>query len=331
VAQSTSYTPFGDPTTATLLASTPEEHSFIGERFDTSTGLLYLNTRYYDPLLGRFLQPDWWEVRQAGVGTNRYAYSFNDPVNLSDPNGNACIPCIGAIVGGIIGGAAQAASDIYSGELSGFSSYAGAIGAGAASGATFGLGTTATVGGLAIKGAASGVAGTTVGSLVETGELPSAQELAGGAIVGALLGPAERFVPSGIIPHGFRNAGVFRRFSSSVNNGLESAGFRNTTAIMQGSAVTGQSFRSGRPFSQLSDFDLALAGDSIFERAVALGIKTRSQGTRTGPLTPENIAALGLSDFREALSIRAGREVNFMIFRSVDTALEKAPSIVLPR
>jgi len=88
VEQSTSYTPFGDPTTATLLASTPEEHSFIGERFDASTGLLYLNARYYDPLLGRFLQPDWWEVRQAGVGTNRYSYSFNDPVNLSDRNGH---------------------------------------------------------------------------------------------------------------------------------------------------------------------------------------------------------------------------------------------------
>ncbi len=85
--QATSYTPYGDPTTDNT-ASIPEEHSFIGERFDASTGLLYLNARYYDPALGRFMQPDWWEVRQTGVGTNRYAYSFNDPVNLSDPNGH---------------------------------------------------------------------------------------------------------------------------------------------------------------------------------------------------------------------------------------------------
>ncbi len=27
-------------------------------------------------------------MRKKGVGTNRYAYSFNDPVNLSDRNGN---------------------------------------------------------------------------------------------------------------------------------------------------------------------------------------------------------------------------------------------------
>lgn len=59
-----------------------------GERFDADAGLQYLNAQYYDPKLGMFLQPDWFEVTMAGVGTNRYAYSFNDPVNLKDPNGN---------------------------------------------------------------------------------------------------------------------------------------------------------------------------------------------------------------------------------------------------
>jgi len=92
--QSTAYTPFGDPDTTTLQAqSVPEERSFIGERYDASTGLLFLNARYYDPDLGRFLQPDWWEVRQQGVGTNRYSYANNNPVNLSDPSGN-CWWCI---------------------------------------------------------------------------------------------------------------------------------------------------------------------------------------------------------------------------------------------
>jgi len=35
-----------------------------------------------------FIQPDWFEVTEPGVGTNRYAYSANDPVNLMDPGGN---------------------------------------------------------------------------------------------------------------------------------------------------------------------------------------------------------------------------------------------------
>ena len=35
-----------------------------------------------------FIQPDWFDPTQPGVGTNRYAYSHNDPVNITDPNGN---------------------------------------------------------------------------------------------------------------------------------------------------------------------------------------------------------------------------------------------------
>jgi hypothetical protein len=38
-----------------------------------------------------FLQPDWWEVLKPGVGTNRFSYSFNDPVNKLDPLGNAAV------------------------------------------------------------------------------------------------------------------------------------------------------------------------------------------------------------------------------------------------
>lgn len=34
-----------------------------------------------------FIQPDWWEVPQPGVGTNRYAYAFDDPVNGKDATG----------------------------------------------------------------------------------------------------------------------------------------------------------------------------------------------------------------------------------------------------
>ncbi|WP_152612674.1 hypothetical protein [Leisingera sp. ANG-M7] len=48
-----------------------------------------------------FIQPDWFDVRKEGVGTNRYSYSLNDPVNRSDPTGNLA-PAVG-IVAGIIG------------------------------------------------------------------------------------------------------------------------------------------------------------------------------------------------------------------------------------
>ncbi|MDX6751048.1 RHS repeat-associated core domain-containing protein [Geminicoccaceae bacterium 1502E] len=61
----------------------------MGERDDPDTGLLDLNARYMDPLPDRFIQPDWWDPTEEGVGTNRYAYADNDPVNKSDPSGHA--------------------------------------------------------------------------------------------------------------------------------------------------------------------------------------------------------------------------------------------------
>lgn len=87
------YKPFGEIAHEDVSAPiTTETKGFIGERFDACAGLQYLNARYYDPELGLFLQPDWFEVTMAGVGTNRYSYSFNDPVNKMDPNGNNLDP-----------------------------------------------------------------------------------------------------------------------------------------------------------------------------------------------------------------------------------------------
>ena len=73
---------------AILPATPPEARGFVGERFEAGAGLQYLNARYYYPKLEMFLQPDWFEVTVAGVGTNRYAYAGGDPVNGSDPGGN---------------------------------------------------------------------------------------------------------------------------------------------------------------------------------------------------------------------------------------------------
>ena len=83
VTESTGYAAFGEPKPATSLPK-----GFIGERSDVETGMLYLNARYYDPVLGRFVSPDDWDPTLPGVGTNRYAYAGNDPVNKADANGH---------------------------------------------------------------------------------------------------------------------------------------------------------------------------------------------------------------------------------------------------
>jgi RHS repeat-associated protein len=86
--QSHAYGPYGNPR-ITNAATVPTGRGYINERFDPETGLQYLHARYYDPDLGRFLSPDWWDPWQQGVDFNRYAYAGNDPINFSDPNGHA--------------------------------------------------------------------------------------------------------------------------------------------------------------------------------------------------------------------------------------------------
>lgn len=54
------------------------------------TGLYYLNIRYYDPSIGRFINADDISYIQPTDinGLNLYAYCGNNPVMYTDPNGN---------------------------------------------------------------------------------------------------------------------------------------------------------------------------------------------------------------------------------------------------
>ena len=49
----------------------------------------------------RFISPDDWDPTLPGVGTNRYAYSQNDPVNKSDPNGHSFWSSVASVLSSI--------------------------------------------------------------------------------------------------------------------------------------------------------------------------------------------------------------------------------------
>ena len=63
---------------------------YRGYVYDTETGFYYLQSRYYDPAVGRFVNGDGAISGINGpiIGYNQFAYSFNNPVNMDDENGN---------------------------------------------------------------------------------------------------------------------------------------------------------------------------------------------------------------------------------------------------
>ena len=92
---------------------------YRGYYFDSETGLYYLNSRYYDPAIGRFISPDSINYLdpESINGLNLYAYCLNNPVMYSDPYGTTAwwewllggLIVVGLAVGSIVTGGAVAA------------------------------------------------------------------------------------------------------------------------------------------------------------------------------------------------------------------------------
>jgi hypothetical protein len=89
---------------------------------------------------------------------NSYSYSKDNPITLKDPNG-LFVPeaVVGAGIGGLVGFGFQAASDLYAGRPSSFSTYAGAVTGGATFGAVVGATDGLSLLYTGLAGAASGV------------------------------------------------------------------------------------------------------------------------------------------------------------------------------
>ncbi|WP_449078009.1 RHS repeat domain-containing protein [Ruminococcus sp.] len=72
--------------------------------YDTESGLYYLQSRYYDPFTGRFLNAD--DINNLHItstellGSNIFAYCNNNPIMFMDTNGQGAI--IGAIFGALV-------------------------------------------------------------------------------------------------------------------------------------------------------------------------------------------------------------------------------------
>jgi RHS repeat-associated protein len=150
------------------LNSLPQWFSrgYTGHEHLYQFGLINMNGRMYDPILGRMLSPD--NFAQAPYFTqshNRYTYCLNNPLKFVDPDGNFWHIVIGAAVGGLVNLGVKAYQGKIDSWTDGFVAFgigaaAGAIGA-ATGGAAFAAagGAAAGAGGF-LAGAAAGAVGT---------------------------------------------------------------------------------------------------------------------------------------------------------------------------
>ena len=75
------------------FSGTPStKYLYTGQQFDSLTSLYDLRARYYNPIQARFLSQDSFPVSfNNPIELNRYGYTANNPVNASDPSGEAAL------------------------------------------------------------------------------------------------------------------------------------------------------------------------------------------------------------------------------------------------
>ena len=114
------YGAWGDilSTTGTLASTIGEKNPlrYRGYYYDSETGFYYLQTRYYDPETGRFLNADGFISTGQGIlSNNMFAYCGNNPVNNVDATGTRYEYTAGGFGGG--GGSAQLIAQTFSEAL----------------------------------------------------------------------------------------------------------------------------------------------------------------------------------------------------------------------
>ena len=108
VVASYTYDPWGKIISSSGTLADINPLRYRGYYYDAETGFYYLQSRYYDPEIGRFINADSYASTDATglLSTNMFAYCENDPVNKSDPTGEVA-PILIAMAGGAMVGLAE--------------------------------------------------------------------------------------------------------------------------------------------------------------------------------------------------------------------------------
>ncbi len=151
-----------------------------------------MQSRYYNPEIGRFLNADNYPSTGQGLtGNNMFAYCGNNPVSRKDDGGEFWNIVIGAAVGGVVSGLISLATQVI--ENNGFQNINWAsVGIATASGALSGAfaATGIPVGGQILINSAIGTISSVADTYADKGENATAMDYLESAVTGGVLGAA---------------------------------------------------------------------------------------------------------------------------------------------
>ena len=232
---------------------------YRGYYYDVATGFYYLQTRYYDPQTGRFLNMDSLEYLDPETvgGLNLYAYCNCNPVMYVDPEGTAWGNWV---IGAIAAVAVAALTIVTCGAAVGIA----AVATGAIVGGAYGAANAAANGDNVIEGMFTGmISGVIAGGTAAIGTCVITSTLAANCFLAALGGNA--LVGFGISIVGGIAAGTF----SEINNQLNESGeITNAGAIIHSAAVSaGANVLStliGMPTAKETSISIVAVGSYIY-------------------------------------------------------------------
>ena len=104
------YDPFGKVITATGSMGEINPIRYRGYYYDSETGFYYLQARYYDPTICRFINADFAEYSSTSVlgDCNLFAYCGNSTTLNDDQNGEFWHIIVGAVIGAVVGAVSAA-------------------------------------------------------------------------------------------------------------------------------------------------------------------------------------------------------------------------------
>jgi RHS repeat-associated protein len=215
------YATFGQTTYQNNASAFPVSNRYTGQICDDETGLYYYGARYYDPQLGRFIQPDSSVPSDDPQTLNRYAYCGNNPLKYVDPTGHILgiddiliailVAAVGAAVGAV--SAAITGGNIGKGALTGAISAVGILSGGILGGAAAGAINAEITGGDPGIGAIMGGISAGIGFAVGSIQLPdnAVGSLAGLALnsgQGALVGGVQAEIQGGSFGQGAEKGAI---------------------------------------------------------------------------------------------------------------------------